>query len=122
MNNQFRQKMCMGLGALMAGVLWMNVGAALAQVEQCPGPQPTTCVPLNGGGSSAATPFMTQVPLNLLDQAPDFPIHYVNRGSTGPPAFAAGRLHVWTGTRSGTPTILRYSATGSSDGILKLQQ
>jgi len=108
------------LGGLLAGLLSMNAIPASAQVEQCTGPQPTSCVPLNGGGSSAATPFMTQVPLNMLDQAPNLPIHYVN-GDIASPSISAGKLHVWTGTRSGAPTIFRYSATGSSDGILKLQ-
>lgn len=92
-----------------------------AAVEQCGGSQPTTCVQLNGGGSSAATPFMTQVPLNILDQSPNLPIHYVN-GVIASPSITSGKLHVWTGTRGGTGTIIRYSATGSSDGIKKLQQ
>jgi len=122
MKKQMRDKKLVVLGALLAGLLWMNAQPVLAQVEQCTGPQPTTCVPLNGGGSSAATPFMTQVPLNLLDQSPQLPIHYVNGAITGPPAFGATKLHVWTGTRGGVPTILRYSTTSSSDGILKLQQ
>jgi len=108
------------VGGLLAGLLWMNASPASAQVEQCTGPQPTSCVALNAGGSSAATPFMTQVPLNLLDQAPNLPIHYVN-GDIASPVITSGKLHVWTGSRAGVPTIIRYSATGSSDGILKLQ-
>lgn len=108
------------LGGLLAGVLAGQAApAAAAMVEVCTGPQPTTCVALNMGGSSAGTGFATQVPLNILDQIPNFPNHYVN-GVTG--SITAGKLHVWTGTRGGVPTIIRYSATGSSDGVLKLQQ
>src|SRR6185295_11209772 len=122
MKKQIRHKKLAVFGVLMAALFWMNAQPVFAQVEQCPGPQPTGCVPLNGGGASAATAFMTQVPLNVMDQAPQLPIHYVNGNITGPPAFTSGRLHTWTGTRGGTPTIIRYSTTGSSDGILKLQQ
>jgi len=114
-------------GGLLAGLVSMSAMPASAATPLpdagevfCTGAQPTTCVPLNGGGSSAATPFMTQVPLNLLDQAPDLPNHYVN-ADIAVPAITAGKLHVWTGKRAGTPTIIRYSATGSSDGILRLQ-
>lgn len=112
---------------MFAGLYGLGASPALAvdnsaPVEQCTGPQPTSCVKLNGGGSSAATPFMTQVPLNILDNDDPnhyYPIHYVN-GVTG--SITTGKLHVWTGTRGGVPTIIRYSATGSSDGIKKLQQ
>ncbi|HTN43818.1 MAG TPA: hypothetical protein VMN77_08490 [Nitrospiria bacterium] len=109
------------LGGLLAGLIGVNALPASAQVEQCTAPQPTSCVALNTGGSSAATPFMTQVPLNMLDQTPNLPIHYVNGNITSPVTITAGKLHVWTGTRAGVPTIFRYSATGSSDGVLKLQ-
>jgi ABC-type phosphate transport system substrate-binding protein len=106
---------------VLAGLCGLGVSTASAQVEQCGGSQPTSCVQLNGGGSSAATPFMTQVPLSILDQAPNLPIHYVN-GVISSPSITSGKLHVWTGTRGGTLTIIRYSATGSSDGIKRLQQ
>ena len=118
MKKQMKFQKLVVFGALMAGLLWMNALPALAAaVEQCLGPQPTTCVPLNGGGSSAATPFSTQVPLNLLDQAPNLPIHYFAGADS-----TKSKLHVWTGTRGGVKTIIRYAATGSADGILKLQQ
>jgi len=106
---------------VLAGLCGLGVTpASAAPVEHCGGSQPTSCVQLNGGGSSAATPFMTQVPLNILDQSPDLPIHYVN-GAIASPSITSNKLHVWTGTRGGTGTIIRYSATGSSDGVLKLQ-
>ena len=118
------------MGGLLAGLFSMSAmqasAAALPAPEEvfCTGAQPTACVPLNGGGSSAATPFMTQVPLNLLDQpvspSTNFPVHYVN-GDILVPSITAGKLHVWTGNRGGVPTIIRYSATGSSDGVLRLQ-
>lgn len=105
--------------ALAGGLLVASALPAAAQpVEQCPGPFPTTCVQINGGGASAATLFMVQVPLTILDQAPNLPIQYIN-GVIG--AITANRLHVWTGTRGGTPTVIRYSASGSADGVRKLQ-
>ncbi len=67
---------------------------------------------LNGGGSSAARNFMTDVPLNLCDAAP-----LPNRFST-----ADGNKITWVCKRGGLDVIMRYSATGSSDGIVKLQQ
>ena len=99
---------------LLAGLIGASSAMAAdnSPVEQCAGPQPTSCVILNGGGSSAATPFMSEVPLQILDQSPHYPVHYVNGN---------GKRHVWTGTRSGVATILRYEATGSADGIQKLQ-
>ena len=99
---------------LLAGLIGASsaMAADSSPVEQCGGPQPTSCVILNGGGSSAATPFMSEVPLQILDQSPHYPVHYVNGN---------GKRHVWTGTRSGVATILRYEATGSADGIQKLQ-
>lgn len=116
------------------GVAGLSGSAHAAATEVCnfvaaPGAgnhyEPTNCVRLNMGGSSAGTGYATQVPLNLLDQdnpgTPDdeTPIHYVN-GVIG--SITSGKLHVWTGLRAGVPTIIRYSATGSSDGIKRLQQ
>lgn len=65
---------------------------------------------LNMGGSSAARNFMTDIPLNLCDAAPT------------PDRFASadGNKITWTCNRGGSPAILRYSATGSSDGVNKL--
>lgn len=65
---------------------------------------------LNAGGSSAARNFMTDIPLNLCDAAP-----LPNRFST-----ADGNKITWACNRGGSPVIMRYSATGSSDGINKL--
>ena len=109
----------------LLAVVGLSGSAHAAATEVCTGPQPTACVQLNMGGSSAGTGFATQVPLNLLDQdnpgtpADETPIHYVN-GVIG--SITSGKLHVWTGTRAGVPTIVRYVATGSSDGVKRLQQ
>jgi hypothetical protein len=75
---------------------------------------------VNMGGASAGTPFATEVPLNLCDASP-LPTHYVN-GPLGSPTITTGKLHVWTCNRAGSSIIIRYSATGSSDGVKKLQQ
>ncbi len=75
---------------------------------------------VNMGGASAGTPFATEVPLNLCDNNPR-PTHYVN-GPMGSPTITSGKLHTWVCNRGGQPIIIRYSATGSSDGVRKLQQ
>lgn len=75
---------------------------------------------VNMGGASAGTPFATEVPLDLCDPAP-LPTHYVN-GPLGTPTITTGKLHTWTCNRSGSPIIIRYSASGSSDGVKRLQQ
>lgn len=68
--------------------------------------------PLNMGGSSAGRNFATDVPLNLCDAAP-LPSRF---------ASADGNKITWTCKRSGLDVIMRYSATGSSDGVNKLLQ
>src|SRR5574341_1597174 len=68
--------------------------------------------PLNMGGSSAGRNFATDVPLNLCDAAP-LPSRF---------ASADGNKITWTCKRSGLDVIMRYSATGSSDGVTKLLQ
>jgi ABC-type phosphate transport system substrate-binding protein len=67
---------------------------------------------LNAGGSSAGRNFATDVPLNLCDALP-----LPNRFSS-----ADGNKITWTCNRSGLPVVIRYSATGSSDGVNKLLQ
>ena len=67
---------------------------------------------LNIGGSSAARNFMGNTPLNLCDASP-IPNYYIS---------ANNNLHTWTCNRGGLPIIIRYSATGSSDGVTKLLQ
>lgn len=67
---------------------------------------------VNLGGSSAGKNFATDVPLNLCDAAP-----LPNRFSS-----ADGNKITWTCNRGAVPVILRYSATGSSDGVNKLLQ
>lgn len=77
---------------------------------------------VNMGGASAGTPFATDVPLSLCDGPPAaLPTHYVN-GPLGSPVITTGKLHTWTCLRSGASIIVRYSATGSSDGVKRLQQ
>lgn len=81
---------------------------------------------LNIGGSSAITDFATEVPLSMCDAPPAaLPNHYVNDGSQTDPVslnlITNGKLHVWTCTRGGVPTTIRYAATGSSDGINRIK-
>ena len=71
---------------------------------------------LNIGGSSAARNFMTDVPLNLCD-AGTSTANYPNRYAS-----ADGNKITWVCNRAGLPVIMRYSATGSSDGVNKLLQ
>ena len=67
---------------------------------------------LNIGGSSAARNFMADIPLDLCDAAP-LPNYFVS---------ADNNLHTWSCNRASLPIIIRYSATGSSDGVNKLLQ
>ncbi len=67
---------------------------------------------LNAGGSSAGRNFATDVPLNLCDAAP-LPSRF---------ASADNNKITWTCNRGGSAVIMRYSATGSSDGVNKLLQ
>lgn len=71
---------------------------------------------LNAGGSSAGRNFATDVPLNLCD-AGSSPANYPSRFST-----VDGNKITWVCNRAGLPVIIRYSATGSSDGVNKLLQ
>jgi ABC-type phosphate transport system substrate-binding protein len=87
---------------ILAGMLAVAGWAGTAEAQ----------TPLNGGGSSAARNFMSDVPLNLCDAAP-----LPNRFSS-----ADGNKITWTCNRGGSPVIIRYSATGSSDGVNKLLQ
>ncbi|MCS6287031.1 MAG: substrate-binding domain-containing protein [Nitrospira sp.] len=88
---------------VLAGALVLAGWAGVAQAQ-------TT--EMNGGGSSAARNFMTDIPLNLCDAAP-LPSRY---------ASADGNKITWVCNRGGQPVIIRYSATGSSDGVNKLLQ
>lgn len=101
--------------AMCAAIL---AGGALASTADA--------VTLRGGGASAGTPFGFQVPLNLCTSSPgNLPNHYINDGSqtnaTGGTVTSA-KLDVWRCSVAGFPgtTIFKYSATGSSDGIVKL--
>lgn len=88
---------------VLAGALALAGWAGVAQAQ-------TT--EMNGGGSSAARNFMTDIPLNLCDAAP-LPSRY---------ASADGNKITWVCNRGSAPVIIRYSATGSSDGVNKLLQ
>ena len=87
---------------ILAGALALAGLAGTAQAQTV----------LNAGGSSAGRNFATDVPLNLCDAAP-----LPNRYSS-----ADGNRITWTCNRLGLPVIMRYSATGSSDGVNKLLQ
>jgi ABC-type phosphate transport system substrate-binding protein len=78
---------------------------------------------VNMGGASAGTPFATEVPLSLCDTSP-LPVHYVNGPipSSGTVTITSGKLHNWVCNQAGNPIAVRYSATGSSDGVKRLQQ
>lgn len=67
---------------------------------------------LNAGGSSAGRNFATDVPLNLCDAAP-LPNRF---------ASADNNKITWVCNRGGLQVTIRYSATGSSDGVTKLLQ
>lgn len=88
---------------VLAGALALAGWAGLAEAQ-------TT--ELNAGGSSAGRNFATDVPLNLCDAAP-LPARY---------ASANNNLVTWVCNRGSAPVIMRYSATGSSDGVNKLLQ
>jgi hypothetical protein len=100
-------KMAVGLVGLIAAIsMGSPVQAAVA---------------VNMGGSSAATPFASIVPVTLCDAGTA--TRYVN-GDTGSPLIAAGKLITWVCHRTALSDdiVIRYSASGSSDGIKKLQQ
>ena len=87
---------------ILAGALALAGWTGIAEAQ----------TPLNMGGSSAARNFMTDIPLNLCDAAP-LPSRF---------ASADNNKITWVCNRGGSPVIMRYSATGSSDGVTKLQQ
>ena len=88
--------------SLLSGALVLAGLAGIAEAQTA----------INLGGSSAGRNFATDVPLNLCDASP-----LPNRYSS-----ANGNLITWTCNRSGLAVIMRYSATGSSDGVNKLLQ
>ncbi len=98
-------KMAISLTGLIAGI---SMGS----------PVQAATVTVNMGGSSAATPFAQNVPAVLCDAGAN---EYIN-GDIGSPSITSGKLITWTCTRGGNSIIIRYSASGSSDGIKKLQQ
>ena len=87
---------------ILAGALALAGWTGIAEAQ----------TPLNMGGSSAGRNFMTDIPLNLCDAAP-LPSRF---------ASADGNKITWVCNRGGSPVIMRYSATGSSDGVNKLLQ
>ncbi len=87
---------------ILAGMLALAGWAGTAEAQ----------TPLNAGGASAARNFMSDVPLNLCDAAP-LPSRF---------ATADGNKITWICNRGGAPVVIRYSATGSSDGVNKLLQ
>jgi hypothetical protein len=93
----FTKRYLLGLAGAMA--LVGLAGTANAAVE------------LNVGGSSAGTNFATDVPLNLCDASP-LPERYSS---------ANKKMVTWSCKRGAVDHIIRYAATSSKDGILKLQ-
>ncbi|MBX3302699.1 MAG: substrate-binding domain-containing protein [Nitrospira sp.] len=87
---------------ILAGMLALAGWAGTAEAQ----------TPLNAGGASAARNFMSDIPLNLCDANPR-PSRF---------ASADGNRITWTCNRGGSPVVIRYSATGSSDGVNKLLQ
>lgn len=82
-------------------------------------------VTVRAGGASAGTPFASEVPLGLCASVPTLPILYKNDGSQqdiNNNVVTSGKLFVWRCTVPGFAgtTIFKYSATGSSDGINKI--
>src|SRR5262245_55568205 len=77
---------------------------------------------VNIGGSSAGTNFATDVPLNLCDagvsQAGPPPVNTLPSRYVS----ANGKLVTWVCQRGGADIIIRYAATSSIDGILKVSQ
>ena len=87
---------------VLAGALALAGWAGVAEAQTV----------VNMGGSSAGKNFATDVPLNLCDANP-LPNQYIN---------ADTNKITWSCNRGGQPIIIRYSATGSSDGVNKLLQ
>src|SRR5262249_27469666 len=97
-------KLALGLAGLVAAI--GNGSPAHADVE------------VNMGGSSAATPFASLLPVTLCDTGTA--TQFINGDMT---QATAGKLINWTCTRTGLGNIIiRYSATSSSDGYTKLLQ
>lgn len=120
---------------MLAGILVAGAVSAHAQT-----------VEMNMGGSSAGTGFANNVPLRLFKtHSVATPVtHYINglisctapcdvdpNTSGNQTSITSSKLHVWTGTLDGTATgnpaldgklgVVRYAATGSADGIRKLE-
>jgi ABC-type phosphate transport system substrate-binding protein len=98
-------KMAVGLAGLFAAIS-MGTSAEAQTV-------------VNMGGSSAATPFASLVPLTMCDSGTA--VQHIN-GDIASPVLTSGKLITWSCLRAGNPIVMRYSASGSSDGIKKLQQ
>jgi len=109
------------LATVWAAVLWMGAPASSAVAADPFCPTATSCDSnsLNAGGSSAATGFVQEVPLSIFDQAPTLPNFYTNCPATG--CTSLPKLSVWTGTISGTNSIVRYTATNSGNGLCTLE-
>ena len=101
----------------------LGLAGLLAAISMGTSAQATT-ITVNMGGSSAATPFAQNVPLAVCDaftsQSVNAPSQYIN-GDISSPAITAGKLISWSCTQGSNSLVIRYSATGSSDGYLKLQ-
>lgn len=103
------------------------MAAGMLSVGAMAGPAQAQVIEVNMGGASAGTPFASEVPLSLCNASP-LPTLYINGPipSSGTVSITSGKLYTWVCQRTvGGVTediIVRYSATGSSDGVKRLQQ
>ena len=104
---------------LLAGLTAVLGLAAPAQAQ----------VIMSGTGASAGNLFVNQVPLFLCEiegagtpPAPR-PVHYLNADVVSPfttLTIGEGKLGLWKCRVGGNDVVIRYSSTGSSDGVNKL--
>lgn len=97
---------------MKSSVRYMPILAGALALAGLAGTAHAQTTELNAGGSSAGRNFATDVPLNLCDASP-LPARYSS---------ANNNMITWVCNRGGLPVIMRYSATGSSDGVNKLLQ
>lgn len=116
----------------------LSACAGLLMASALAAPAQAVTLEMYSGGASAATPFATDVPLNLCDPAanfadPNIPKLYINgplhgnavvSGQSG--IITSGKILIWVCKRTvgGTTfdVVMAYSATGSGDGVRKVAQ
>jgi hypothetical protein len=118
----------------------LSACAGLLMASAVAVPAQAVTLEMYSGGASAATPFSTDVPLNLCDPAggagfadPNIPRLYINGALHGNAAVSgqsgiitSGKILIWVCKRTVGGTIfdvvIAYSATGSGDGVRKVAQ